>query len=66
MGRRTIKSFNSWEEAEMDDLEERRKTTPEQRIDILLELIALAEQLPKQQMEEEDTTVNVLVRSKKA
>ena len=63
MRKRSIKSFRTWEEAEQDDLEERRKTTPEERIEILFELIALSEHLPKQPTEE-DVEGNVLVRRK--
>jgi hypothetical protein len=53
MGKRWMKSFTSWEEAEQNELEMLRNTSPEQRLEILIDLILLHERLPMQNREVE-------------
>jgi hypothetical protein len=46
MKNRTLKSFNTWEEAAQDDLNQSRRSTPQERMQVLYDLIELYDQLP--------------------
>jgi hypothetical protein len=65
MGKRWMKSFNSWEEAEQNELELLRNTTPEQRLEILNDLILHHEELPMQRKDVELEQIPVIYRIKK-
>lgn len=60
-----MQSFKSWEEAENHDLEEMRKTTPEERLKILYDLISLQEKLPIKQKEQGEDAIPTIHRNKK-
>lgn len=47
MKKRSIYSFKTWEQAEEQELKTIRKTSPEERMAILNELIELQKELPK-------------------
>ena len=47
MKKRSIRSFQSWKQAEEQELEAIRKTSPEERMEILNALIELQKELPK-------------------
>lgn len=46
MKKRTLKSFHTWEEAAQDDLNQSRRSTPQERMQVLYDLIELYDQLP--------------------
>ena len=48
MKKRTLKSFGSWEEVEQDELIEARKSSPEERMQTLYDLMEMYSQLPQQ------------------
>ncbi len=65
MGKRTLKSFASHEEANEFDLREARKTTPSKRMEILAHLIELQKKLPKHIVEAEENDVPTIKRVKR-
>ena len=54
MGKRTIKSFATHEEAHQFDLVEAKKATPSKRMEILAHLIEHQKKLPKHSVEAHD------------
>lgn len=65
MKKRTIKSFDSWEEVQNDELQEARKSTPQERMQTLYDLMELYSQLP-QQDKKKHTQDPYIIRRKKS
>jgi hypothetical protein len=64
MKKRTMKSFKSWDDAQKDELETIRKTSGEERLKILEQLIMLQEELPKQNIYSDNNNIPVIFRRK--
>jgi hypothetical protein len=64
MKKRSIRSFQSWKQAEEQELEAIRKTSPEERMEILNALIELQKELPKSESFSLVEEVPVIYRNK--
>lgn len=64
MKKRSVHSFQSRKEAEEQELEKIRKTSPEERMRILNELIELQRELPKSESSKLVEEIPVIYRTK--